>query len=114
MFCVNCGSRLIDGKPFCPNCGTRAEAQGAAVYERPKPAPYPGDVNTAGTKSDAYAMYQNKGTYQAPSPAVFPGDAAARSESGAYQAPVDAPVFVAPPVKAPEKPVTDEAGKEWL
>ena len=50
MFCENCGTRVDDGAPFCPNCGSKMpvpEAPAAPVNPSPEPAPAPGFVPPA-------------------------------------------------------------------
>lgn len=38
MFCDNCGTRVEDGQPFCPQCGKRMGAPaGASAAARPAP-----------------------------------------------------------------------------
>ena len=37
-FCSNCGSRMIDGAAFCPECGTKNALAGAPA-QAPPPAP---------------------------------------------------------------------------
>ena len=29
MFCNNCGSQMVDGKPFCPGCGQQLQRESA-------------------------------------------------------------------------------------
>ena len=44
MFCENCGTRVEDGQPFCPNCGNKMpvpEAPAAPVNPDPAPAAAP-------------------------------------------------------------------------
>lgn len=59
MFCVNCGATLTDGKPFCPNCGTRVGTQQQPYQQQPhqpvipRPAPFPGDCISHGGVPDA-------------------------------------------------------------
>ncbi len=42
MFCENCGARVDDGQPFCPNCGNRLGAPAAQPAPAPGYAPNPG------------------------------------------------------------------------
>ena len=50
MFCENCGTRVEDGQPFCPNCGNKMpvpEAPAAPVNPNPAPAAAPGYIPPA-------------------------------------------------------------------
>ncbi len=38
-FCGNCGTKVEDGKKFCPECGTVIEAQAAQPQQNPQPQP---------------------------------------------------------------------------
>lgn len=95
MFCVNCGSRLTDGKPFCPNCGARTDAQPSYQQQQqqqqqpyqpviPRPAPFPGDdPENAPKPREAYLRYSGsaEAAMSAPArPAPFPGDAPISAE----------------------------------
>lgn len=42
MFCENCGARVDDGQPFCPNCGNRLGAPAAKPAPAPAYNPNPG------------------------------------------------------------------------
>ncbi len=116
MFCVNCGARLADGKPFCSNCGARVGAQQPPPYQPVPvryPAPFPGDppAHIAGSAAQiSYAppapdaAYQS---YQAPMryPAPFPGDKVA---GNAANAPIggNAPHAAPAPVGAAPDPAS--------
>lgn len=71
LYCESCGTLIPDGKPFCPQCGSRAPSP-EMILKPPPPAPRPRETH----RPDAKQMPKATPPRATPPPALAPTPAA--------------------------------------